>query len=935
MPEFPRLRTVDGVELEARRRKYLQIKTVEQADKEYVADRLATRAERTLLFDGALKILDRLRQSGDVHGFKNDLDPWSRQKPTGFGGFGQMYLNQLVKVAPDEAELADLLTRALAPPTGPEGAWDTINEVARYTESVKKAGTPAPKRVPYVLSYFWAMQDPEQWPCLWTSAVKALQAYLGWLEIEDDLGRYYLNYRQIILGLPDAPPDVEHVLLWFENHRFVGLDPALVDRCRRGFDLGSDPTDDQPRYVDDDERASAETNARAMISELHVLGSVLEQEVSDALGRSVKIAKPPLEWKPGRYRGDSWVDWRVTAPNCNSSVRVWVTKDGTAVGLYPGWVRNQWYDEAAKTLAGSIPTGMQFLAVQAGRALMPVGSNHQSGEFVLGRWYPGVTALDRIEIRAEILAAAATLRPAVDLLIAHAAGTEPPEDGGAVTTDELAATVKRFIEDRNYPNEKDAWHRAEREKMAELLSLNELPTADIVELRQIWNTDRYGGPGPQSVLNTTLRDAGPQELESFLERLNELLWGGEPDDVRINRLLDSETHIKGLGESVILKLLAIAHPARYVPIFPYAGDMGKVRLMKLIGLEPPDQSLSRGERHVMANDAIRGRLDQYFPGDPWGQAQFLYWLNRQVDLPTTAWTDVLGQLADDLFVEKSFLEDIVELLREKKQVIFYGPPGTGKTYIARRLAAVLAPNPTERMIVQFHPSTSYEDFFEGYRPEGGADGSLTYRLVPGPLALLAARAAAKPGVEHVMVIDEINRANLPKVLGELLYLLEYREERISTLYRAEEAFELPPDLLFIGTMNTADRSIALVDAALRRRFHFIPFFPDSGPMANLLDNWLDHNKEPEWVAELVRMVNRELIDDLGGPHLQMGPSHFMVTGLNHERIRRIWVYSIFPFIEDQLFGEPDRIRHYTFERVWARFQQESATPDLEASTDTT
>src|SRR5947199_4790186 len=107
--------------------------------------------------------------------------------------------------------------------------------------------------------------------------------------------------------------------------------------------------------------------------------------------------------------------------------------------------------------------------------------------------------------------------------------------------------------------------------------------------------------------------------------------------------------------------------------------MGKVKLMKLISVEPPDQGLSRGERHVLANDSIRRCLDPFFPGDPWGQGQFLYWLNRQSERPPAEETDVLGALADELLVDKSFLIEIVELLREKKQIVFYGPPGTGKT----------------------------------------------------------------------------------------------------------------------------------------------------------------------------------------------------------------------------------------------------------------
>lgn len=304
-------------------------------------------------------------------------------------------------------------------------------------------------------------------------------------------------------------------------------------------------------------------------------------------------------------------------------------------------------------------------------------------------------------------------------------------------------------------------------------------------------------------------------------------------------------------------------------------------------------------------------------------AQFLFWFAQRDTRPPGDPSEVLAALAEDLLVDESFLTDVVALLREKGQVVFYGPPGTGKTFVARRLAEALAPDPSRRMIVQFHPSTSYEDFFEGYRPDTGSDGQLTYRLTPGPLALLAERAEQAPGVQHVMVIDEINRANLPRVLGELLYLLEYRQERIRTLYRPEDSFELPAtaDLLFIGTMNTADRSIALVDAALRRRFHFIPFFPHEGPMAGLLERWLEREGEPAWVGELLAMVNDELTTDLGGPHLQIGPSHFMRTGLTETVVRRIWEYSIFPTIEDQLFGEPARIAKYRFDKVLARYRQ--------------
>ena len=225
--------------------------------------------------------------------------------------------------------------------------------------------------------------------------------------------------------------------------------------------------------------------------------------------------------------------------------------------------------------------------------------------------------------------------------------------------------------------------------------------------------------------------------------------------------------------------------------------------------------------------------------------------------------------------------------------------------------------------MQFHPSTSYEDFFEGYRPaETDEDGGIRYKLTPGPLARIAERAS-ESSEQHVMIIDEINRGNLPRVLGELLFLLEYRDEEVETLYRTEEPFALPDNLRFIGTMNTADRSIALVDAALRRRFHFVPFFPDSGPMAGLLARWLKREDQPGWIGRLVDAVNDELTRELGGSHLLLGPSHFMKeygssADEQHQRLRRIWEYNIEPFIEDQFFGDPEQIDRFRFGSIVSR-----------------
>ena len=289
------------------------------------------------------------------------------------------------------------------------------------------------------------------------------------------------------------------------------------------------------------------------------------------------------------------------------------------------------------------------------------------------------------------------------------------------------------------------------------------------------------------------------------------------------------------------------------------------------------------------------------------------------DSDTTSLQERLESAAKTLLCDLGHLQEIVDLLEDKGQVILYGPPGTGKTYLAQELAEALAPEEEARSLVQFHPAYSYEDFFEGYRPVVDKDKQMTYELTWGPLATLVDHAVENPEQQHVMVIDEINRANLPRVLGELLFLLEYRDKSMDVMYRPDGSFRLPKNLWFIGTMNTADRSIALIDAAMRRRFHFVPFFPEREPTKSLLRKWTDeHAPEQEWVVGLVSAVNAELEKELGGDHLQLGPSHFMKTALSLGGFERVWKYNIEPFIEDQLFGKPDRIERFRMEAVLRR-----------------
>ena len=282
----------------------------------------------------------------------------------------------------------------------------------------------------------------------------------------------------------------------------------------------------------------------------------------------------------------------------------------------------------------------------------------------------------------------------------------------------------------------------------------------------------------------------------------------------------------------------------------------------------------------------------------------------------------LEQLAEELSLPVSFLEEITTLLDDKRQVIFQGPPGTGKTYVAQALARCLAASDARVTLVQFHPSYAYEDFVQGYRP-ALREGQPTFELRGGPLLRAAERASAEPDDTHVLVIDEINRGNLAKVFGELYFLLEYRGQTIRLQY-SDEAFALPDNLYIIGTMNTADRSIALVDLALRRRFHFVEFHPDEWPVRGLLRRWLSAGgaSEMEWVADVVDLANEQLRDDR---HAAIGPSHFMRPNLSEADVKRIWRHSVRPYVEERLFGSDEQLAAFDLETLRAKAASGDAT----------
>ena len=212
--------------------------------------------------------------------------------------------------------------------------------------------------------------------------------------------------------------------------------------------------------------------------------------------------------------------------------------------------------------------------------------------------------------------------------------------------------------------------------------------------------------------------------------------------------------------------------------------------------------------------------------------------------------------------------------------------------------------------VQFHPSYTYEDFFEGYRPAQGDSGTLTFTLRAGPFRAFAEAATADTSTAYILIIDEINRANLAKVFGELYFLLEYRDQPINLQYSPGNEFTLPENLFIIGTMNTADRSIARIDTAMRRRFKFVELDPRIPPVHGLLRRWLDKYDLPLDAALLLDELNRRIGD--ADADAAIGPSYLMGERIyqRNDGLDRVWQYSIMPLLEDLFYGQRDLVEQY-------------------------
>lgn len=258
----------------------------------------------------------------------------------------------------------------------------------------------------------------------------------------------------------------------------------------------------------------------------------------------------------------------------------------------------------------------------------------------------------------------------------------------------------------------------------------------------------------------------------------------------------------------------------------------------------------------------------------------------------------------DVYVTKEDLDDMKALLGRKRNLILQGSPGTGKTYCARRLAwAVMGYRDDSRItFVQFHQSTTYDDFVCGYRPDGNGG----FAVKDGPFVRACREASRDPGRPHFVIIDEINRANISKVLGELLMLIEADHRGESVLLTvSNRELAVPENLYIIGMMNTADRGLALIDYALRRRFAFFEMEP-ALKHPRFLEQ-LGKSDDPRMAAlvEATREVNKDIAGDAAlGEGFRIGHSYF--CGAKDARL--VLRYELAPLVREYWFDDRKKMQ---------------------------
>ncbi|MDR6685769.1 5-methylcytosine-specific restriction protein B [Arthrobacter sp. 1088] len=414
-----------------------------------------------------------------------------------------------------------------------------------------------------------------------------------------------------------------------------------------------------------------------------------------------------------------------------------------------------------------------------------------------------------------------------------------------------------------------------------------------------------------------------------------LAWADSGDDLNRERFADAYDAARGLhGVGVKLSMgLFWIRPWSYLPLDRQSRTYLRTALMLDGAFYRAD-----GNRYLTLVDTLNAKFsDAEYPVHSFPELSWTAFQGEAAsdpspepdtdpasdeptgaNLPATVYS-VADIIADGCFISRTELVAILSQWRSKKNIILQGPPGTGKTWLARRLAQALIGSkdiPSAIRAVQFHPNMSYEDFVRGWRP--GSNGQLT--LINGPFLEMVERANTSPDVTHVVLVEEINRGNPVQIFGELLTLIEAGKrsprEALHLAYprTPEETVHVPSNLYVIGTMNLADRSLAIMDLAFRRRFGFVSLSPALNEtwLRWMLTNHAVGQHELEEVQRAVNELNATIVNDSQlGADFMLG--HSFATPPQEQPIesfgewfRGVVATEIIPTLKEYWFDESGR-----------------------------